>query len=67
MSTEHSMKKNKKLFFKETYFTMIVGKLYKLGPNEILRRYVLNHERSMILIEAHVGIVGGHYSGKPTK
>ena len=45
---------------------MIAGKLYKLGPDEVLWRYVLDHERSMILAEAHVGIAGVHYLGKPT-
>ena len=45
---------------------MIVGKLYKLGLDEILRRYVLDHERPMILTEEHAGIKGGHYSGNPT-
>ena len=44
---------------------MITMQLYKLGPDEVLRRYVLDHERSMILAEAHAGIVGGYYSGKP--
>ena len=43
---------------------MIVGQLYKLGPDEVLRRYVLDYERPLILAEAHVGIAGGHYSGK---
>ena len=45
---------------------MIAGQLYKLGRDEILRRYVLDHERQMILAEAHIGIAGGHCSGKPT-
>ena len=40
-------------------FTLIAGQLYKLGPDDILRRYVLEHERQQI-------IVGGHYSRKPT-
>jgi len=47
-------------------FQLIVGQLYKLGPYEILRRYVLEHERSMILAEAHEGLVLGHYGGKET-
>ena len=47
-------------------FTLIVGQLYKLGPDEILRRYVLEHERRRILEEAHAGVAGGHYVGKPT-
>jgi hypothetical protein len=32
----------------------------------VLRRYVLDHERPMILVEAHTNIRGGHYSGNPT-
>ena len=47
-----------------TNFTLIAGQLYKLGSNEILRRYVLEHERRRILEEVHVGIAGGHYAGK---
>ena len=47
-------------------FTLIVGQLYKLGPDEILHRYVLEHERRRILEEAHVGVAGGHYAGKTT-
>jgi len=37
-----------------------------LGPDEILRRYVLEHERRRILEEAHFGVAGGHYAGKAT-
>ena len=40
--------------------------MYKLEPDEILCRYVLEHEQRRILEEAHVGVVGGHYAGKPT-
>ena len=43
-------------------FTFIVGQLYKLGSNEILYRYVLEHERRRILEEVHAGITGGHYA-----
>ena len=46
-------------------FTLIAGQLYKLGPDEILHRYVLENERRRILEEAHAGIAGGHYAGKP--
>jgi hypothetical protein len=35
-----------------------------MGADGILRRCVLEHERSMILREAHHGIVGGHYVGR---
>ena len=60
------MKQNKQLVVRAIDFTMIARQLYKLGPNNTLRRYVLDHERSMILAEAHAGIACGHYLGKPT-
>jgi hypothetical protein len=57
---------NKKLVVKETNYQLIVGNLYKLGENGILRWCVLKHERSIILEEAHDWIVGGHYIGRET-
>jgi len=48
------------------YYQLIVGKLYKLGLDNILRRCVLDHERRDILWECHSGIVGGHVGGKAT-
>ena len=62
----YSTKQKKQLVVKAVDFTIIIGQLYKLGPNEILRRYVLPHERPLILEEAHASITGGHYSGKHT-
>jgi hypothetical protein len=47
-------------------YQLIVGNLYKLGANNILRRCVMDHERPIILAEAYQGIVGGHYAGKAT-
>ena len=37
-----------------------------MGPDEILRRCVLEHEKPLILAEAHSGPAGGHYAGKAT-
>ena len=37
-----------------------------MGPDEILCHCVLEHERLMILKEAHAGVVGGRYIGKYT-
>jgi hypothetical protein len=37
-----------------------------MGPDEILRRCVVEVERPLILEEAHEGIAGGHYAGKET-
>ena len=48
------------------YFQLITGQLYKMGPNEILRHHVLEHEILIILNEAHAGISRDHYDGKDT-
>jgi hypothetical protein len=45
-------------------FSLIVEQLYKMGPNEISRRCVMEVGRPLILAESHEGIVGGHYVGK---
>jgi hypothetical protein len=47
-------------------YQYIVGKLYKLGLDRILRRCVLDHERQDILWECHSGVAGGHVGGKAT-
>ena len=36
MPVEYSMKQKKQLLVRVADFTIIVGQLYKLGPNEIL-------------------------------
>ena len=46
------------------YFQLIADHLYKLGPNEILRHCLFEHEQPIILSEAHTGIAGGKYAGK---
>ena len=48
------------------YFSLIAGQLYKMGPDEILRRCIMEAERPLILVEAHEGIKGGNYVGKET-
>ena len=47
-------------------YQLIVGQLYKLGLDRILRHCVLNHERPNILWECHSGVAGGHVRGKTT-
>lgn len=49
-----------------TDFSVIAGRLYKMGADEILRRYVSNFECDSILTEAHGGDMGDHYVGKVT-
>ena len=37
-----------------------------MGPDEILRRCVMEAEQPLILTESHEGLAGGHYAGKAT-
>ena len=60
------LQQKKKLVVKAADFTLIVGHLFKLGPDEVLRKYVMLHEKEAIIREAHLGTVGGHFVGKPT-
>jgi hypothetical protein len=46
--------------FRVIYYQLIVGHLYKMGVDIILRRCVLEHERLVVLAEAHEGIAGGN-------
>jgi hypothetical protein len=64
--SEYKISQKKQLVVRAADFSLIVGQLYKMGPNEILRRCIMEIECPMILIEAHEGIVGGHYAGKTT-
>jgi hypothetical protein len=52
----------KQLVVHTAEFSLIAGQLYKMGLDEILRRFVMEVERSLILVEAHEGIAGGHYA-----
>ena len=61
---EMTTQQKKQLVVRAADFTLIAGQLYKMGPDEILRRCVLEHEKQLILAEAHSGAVGGHYVGK---
>jgi hypothetical protein len=47
-------------------YKLIMGKLYKLGLDSILKRCVVDHERQDILWECHSGVAGGHVGGKAT-
>ena len=63
---EFTKHQKKQLVVKEADFTLIAGQLYKLGPDEVLRRCVMPHEKDAIIREAHSGTAGGHFTGKPT-
>jgi hypothetical protein len=62
--SEFIIAQKKKLVVKAVDYHLIVGNLYNLGTNDILWQCVLEHERPMILSEAHEGIAGDHYVGK---
>jgi hypothetical protein len=63
---EYTVIQKKQLVVHAADFSLIVVQLYKMGPDEILRRCVMEAERPLILVEAHEGITGGHYAGKAT-
>jgi hypothetical protein len=63
---EYTITQKKQLVVHVADFSLIVGQLYKMGPDDIMRRCVMEAERPLILAEAHEGIVGGHYAGKET-
>jgi hypothetical protein len=63
---EYIVIQKKQLVVHASDFQLIAGQLYKMGPDEILMRCVMEAEIPLILAEAHEGIVGGHYAGKET-
>jgi hypothetical protein len=61
---ELSTAQKKNLVVRVVDYQLIVGKLYKMGANNILIRCVLERERPIILAKAREGIVGGNYVRK---
>jgi hypothetical protein len=61
---EFNTEQNKNLVVRAAYYQLIASHLYNMGADNILRRCVLEHERSRIFAEAHEDIAGGHYAGK---
>jgi hypothetical protein len=59
-------KKKKQLVVRTADYQLIAGHLYKLGADVILKRSVMDHERSMVLAKAHEGITRGKYVEKST-
>jgi hypothetical protein len=64
--SEYTITQKKQLVVNATEFSLIVEQLYKMGPDEILRRCFMEVEIPLILAEAHEGITRGHYTGKAT-
>jgi len=51
---------------KSTPFTWIRGNLFKLFPDQIMRRCVKEEEVFEILLTCHDGPCGGHFAAKRT-
>jgi hypothetical protein len=62
--SEYTIIQKKQLVVRAAYFSLIAGQLYKMEPDEIPRRCVMEEERPLILEKSHEGITGGHYAGK---
>jgi hypothetical protein len=54
------------LVVRDADYQLIAGNLYKIGAENILRRCFMEHERPIILVKSHEGIVQEHYAGKAT-
>eukprot|EP00253_Pinus_taeda_P030041 PITA_30041 len=61
-----SSKEKRKIVIKNTPFTWIRGNLFKLDPNQILRRCVREEDVLDILLTCHDGPCGGHFATKRT-
>jgi hypothetical protein len=63
---ECTTQQKKNLVVKVAEYQLIASHLYKLGEDNISMRCVMEHERPIILAEAHEGIARGNYTGKAT-
>ena len=61
-----SKDQRKRLALRSHTFMMIVGQLYMMGIDQVMRRCVRPHEQEAVLREAHQGVSGGHFSGDIT-
>jgi hypothetical protein len=64
--SEYTVTQKKKIVVRATNVSLIAGQLYKMGPDEILRRCVMETKIPLILEKSHEGITGEHYVGKET-
>jgi len=56
----YTSQQKRELLVCATNFYVIIVNLYKMGSDEIIRRYVLDFEQGSILVEAHGGVARGH-------
>ena len=58
--------KRRKIALKRRTFQLIEGLLYKMGPDGILRRCIIEKEIMGVLRESHKGLTGGHMGPNAT-
>jgi hypothetical protein len=63
---EYNTAHKKNLVVRVENYQLIADHLYKRGTDNILRRCVMDHEKPIILVESHEGIVGVNCVGKAT-
>jgi hypothetical protein len=54
--SEYTIIQKKRLVVHIVDFSLIARQLYNMGPDEILRRCIMEVERPLILVESHEGI-----------
>ena len=64
----HTLMKNKRirLALKALPFTIIEGKLYQLGQDNVLRKCLDYNQGQVILKQLHDGPAGGHFATRIT-
>ena len=56
----------KQLVVRAVEFQLIIGKLYKMGLDEIFLQYFLSYEKERVSEDVHSGITGGNYHRRTT-
>ena len=52
----YTVAQKKQLVVRASDYQLIAGQMCKLGPDDILCRCILDHEKTMVLDEAHGGL-----------
>ena len=56
----------KHLVVRAADYTLIMGHLYKLATDKVLRHCFFDYEQPWVMSEAYAGVTGEHYVGKAT-
>lgn len=63
-SDEDDARKNKMLYIK---YTLVVGKLYKMGRVIPMLRFLGKNDATLVLMEVHEGVCESHIRGRTLK